>query len=77
MLPRHPYSPAIAPSKFPLVGPLTDGLLGHHYYERAETLQNALPQWLQKKESNFNWVEGRLLINTKATFKNSKPSAMV
>jgi hypothetical protein len=54
-LPLQPYSPDIASPDFHSVGPLTEGLLGHHYYEGDETLQNALLQWLQKKESNFNW----------------------
>jgi len=65
MLPHQPYSPDIAPSHFQLFGPLTDGLLGHHYYEGDEALLNVLTEWLQKKENKLYWVEGSLFIEYK------------
>jgi hypothetical protein len=65
MLPHQPYSPDIAPSDFHLFGPLTDGLLGHHYYKGDEALLNALTEWLQQKENKLYWVERSLLIESK------------
>jgi len=50
---------------FHLFGPLTDGLLEHHYYEGDEALLNALTECLQKKENKLYWVEGSLLIESK------------
>jgi hypothetical protein len=38
----------------------------------AEEHQNALPQWLQKNESNFYWMRRRLLIKMETTHTNNK-----
>ena len=65
MLPHQTYSPHIAPSDFHLIGPLTYGLLGHHYYKGDEALLNALTEWLQKKENKLYWMERSLLIESK------------
>ena len=45
---------------------------GRHCYEGDEEHQNALPQWLQKKESNFYWMRRRLLIKMETTLTNNK-----
>jgi hypothetical protein len=56
-LPQHPsYTPKLAPSFLDIFGLLKDSLQGHHYMD-DKAMQNAICQWLQRKERNFYWVQ--------------------
>jgi hypothetical protein len=60
---RHPHhSLDLAPTDFHLYDPLKVSLRGH--LADDEALENAVRQWLQRKESDVLWVEKPALVQT-------------
>jgi hypothetical protein len=60
---RHPHRILdLAPTDFHFFGLLKENLRGHMVND--ETLENAVRQWLQRKESDVLWVEEPALVQT-------------
>ena len=60
---RHPHRILdLAPTDFHFFGPLKENLRGH--LADDEALENAVRQWLQRKESDVLWVEEPAFVQT-------------